>query len=82
MSHHPLEQYDSKCSFTFSASPIYTESVPSSSLQKRCIADEVPFDIPESWEWVRLGRIVYNKEQMKPADDFCYIDIGSINQRY
>lgn len=44
--------------------------------------DEVPFDIPESWEWVRLGRIVYNKEQMKPADDFCYIDIGSINQRY
>ena len=22
-----------------------------------CIADEVPFDIPESWEWVRLGSI-------------------------
>ena len=22
-----------------------------------CIADEVPFDIPESWEWVRLGEI-------------------------
>ena len=22
-----------------------------------CIADEVPFDIPESWEWVRLGNI-------------------------
>ena len=47
-----------------------------------CIADEVPFEIPESWQWVRLGRIVYNREQMKPADDFCYIDIGSINQRY
>ena len=47
-----------------------------------CIADEVPFEIPESWEWVRLGRIVYNREQMKPAADFCYIDIGSINQRY
>ena len=22
-----------------------------------CIADEVPFDIPESWEWVRLESI-------------------------
>ena len=22
-----------------------------------CIADEVPFDIPDSWEWVRLGNI-------------------------
>ncbi len=23
-----------------------------------CIADEVPFDIPESWEWVRLGSVI------------------------
>ena len=22
-----------------------------------CIADEVPFDIPETWEWARLGMI-------------------------
>ena len=23
-----------------------------------CIADEVPFEIPESWEWVRLGNVI------------------------
>ena len=23
-----------------------------------CIADEVPFEIPESWEWVRLGSVI------------------------
>ena len=22
-----------------------------------CIADEVPFEIPESWEWVKLGEL-------------------------
>ena len=25
-----------------------------------CIADEVPFENPERWEWVRLGNIVQN----------------------
>ena len=44
-----------------------------------CIADEVPFDIPESW--VRLSKIVYSRGQMTPADDFCYIDIGSIDNK-
>ena len=24
-----------------------------------CIADEVPFEIPESWEWVRLGSVCF-----------------------
>ena len=46
-----------------------------------CIADEVPFEIPETWEWVRLSKIVYNRGQMTPADDFCYIDIGSIDNK-
>ena len=25
---------------------------------ERCIDDEIPFDIPETWEWVRLGAVV------------------------
>jgi type I restriction enzyme S subunit len=45
----------------------------------RCIADEVPFDIPDGWEWARLKNLVYNNGQIKPKTDFCYIDIGSID---
>ena len=25
---------------------------------ERCIDDEIPFDIPETWEWVRLGTVI------------------------
>ena len=41
--------------------------------------EEKPFHIPDSWEWVRLGDIVYNHGQKKPAEKFSYIDIGSID---
>ena len=35
-----------------------------------CIADEVPFDIPESWEWVRVQNWtqLYNGRAFKPSD--------------
>ena len=46
-----------------------------------CIASEVPFEIPESWEWARLSKVVYNRGQMTPVGDFCYIDIGSIDNK-
>ena len=48
----------------------------------RCIEDEVPFEIPESWEWVRLSSVVYNHGQTKPEEDFCYIDIGSVDNQH
>ena len=44
-------------------------------------AEEIPFDIPESWKWVRLKDIVYNRGQMKPVEQFSYIDIGSIDNK-
>ncbi len=47
--------------------------------QPVCIQDEIPFEIPDSWEWIRLGSLTYNHGQKKPDSEFCYIDIGSIN---
>lgn len=35
-----------------------------------CIADEVPFEIPDSWEWVRVKSAteLYNGRAFKPSD--------------
>ena len=44
--------------------------------------DEIPFDIPESWCWCRLGEIVYNNGQKTPDKEFSYIDIGSIDNEH
>ena len=41
--------------------------------------DEIPFEIPDNWVWVRLGEIVYNNGQKTPDKEFSYIDIGSID---
>ena len=41
--------------------------------------DDIPFDIPENWKWVRLKEIVYNNGQITPYETFSYIDIGSID---
>ena len=43
--------------------------------------EEVPFDIPENWQWVRLGSITYNRWKKNPDRDFTYIDIGSIDNK-
>lgn len=41
--------------------------------------DEIPFDIPENWKWVRLGNVTHNWGQKKPDKTFDYIDVGSID---
>ncbi len=43
--------------------------------------DEIPFDIPDSWKWVRLRDAVYNRGQQVPQSKFSYIDIGSIDNK-
>ncbi len=41
--------------------------------------DEISFDIPDSWKWVRLGDISHNWGQKKPNTIFDYVDVGSVD---
>ncbi len=76
----PLES-DSSVSFALEQSKAEKESL---QLKKETrypdISDEeIPYDLPGNWQWVRLREIVYNREQKTPSNTFSYIDIGSID---
>jgi type I restriction enzyme S subunit len=48
---------------------------------ERCIDDEIPFDIPENWAWVRLGTIctVARGGSPRPIQDYLTTDIHGTN---
>ncbi len=41
--------------------------------------DEKPFEIPASWQWVRLEEVVSNHGQAVPTKPFTYLDIGAVD---
>jgi type I restriction enzyme, S subunit len=41
--------------------------------------EEVPYDLPDRWEWVRIRNICHDWGQKTPDQLFTYIDVGSIN---
>ena len=43
--------------------------------------DEKPFDIPDSWEWVRLGELLKPESKVKPTKNFTYVDIASLDNK-
>ncbi len=42
--------------------------------------DEIPYELPQGWEWVRMKNIAYNMGQKKPDKRFTYIDVTAIDK--
>src|SRR5690349_11897616 len=43
------------------------------------LGSDVPFPVPPSWEWARLGELCHDLGQIKPAREFSYIDVAAID---
>ena len=41
---------------------------------------QIPYELPYNWEWVRLGDVGYDCGQRKPDKKFTYIDVSTINK--
>jgi type I restriction enzyme S subunit len=56
--------------------------------KERCIADEVPFEIPDSWEWVRISQAALSivdcphstPKYYDYETEYCAIDTNCINE--
>lgn len=45
------------------------------------VSDEVPFEIPQSWEWVRLHDLAHDLGQKVPDETFSYIDVSVVDNK-
>ena len=43
------------------------------------ITEEIPFELPNSWSWVRGSSVFLPMESIKPTSDFTYIDLDAVN---
>ncbi|SPT71024.1 restriction endonuclease subunit S [Anaerobiospirillum thomasii] len=43
------------------------------------LEDEIPFEIPKSWKWLRIRDLVVQAKQSKPISNFKYIDVSAID---
>ncbi len=47
-----------------------------------CINDEIPFDIPESWTWVRGKSVFLPMESTHPeGEQFCCVDVDAVDNK-
>lgn len=42
--------------------------------------DEIPFDAPTGWEWVRIRQVTSDRGQTTPFEEFSYIDVTAIDK--
>ena len=57
------------------------EKIKKSKPLREITSDEIPYEIPDSWEWVRIRDIAHDWGQKKPDKRFTYIDVGSIDNK-
>jgi type I restriction enzyme S subunit len=41
--------------------------------------EEMPFELPAGWEWVRIPEVTHNLGQGEPTGAFSYIDVASVD---
>ena len=45
------------------------------------ITEEIPFELPNTWSWIRGKNLFIPMESTKPNKDFLYIDLDAVNNK-